>query len=204
MPDEIRRADDENEATPRTEARVSIEQIQSSSGPIPDPALLKAYDIVVPGLAERIVNRWEKQSDHRMALEKPSSKVIIKEPTGDYLAPPLFLWPSSECRVSWLCTTTKPLPQFWRALISQHSPEYLSTAPTHAKQNGTKSPKLWPSNQKIDRHRFAVIDVRDNGEVADIRLRHARGGQRSVLHALNLQSARGAEEPQDQTPEQSH
>ena len=42
----------------------------SFSGPLPDPATLKAYDIVLPGLAERIVERWETQTDHRMSLEK--------------------------------------------------------------------------------------------------------------------------------------
>jgi uncharacterized membrane protein len=42
----------------------------SFSGPLPDPATLKAYDMVLPGLAERIVNRWETQSDHRISLEK--------------------------------------------------------------------------------------------------------------------------------------
>ena len=31
---------------------------------------LKAYDLALPGLAERIVARWETQSNHRMSLEK--------------------------------------------------------------------------------------------------------------------------------------
>ena len=35
-----------------------------------------------------------------------------------------------------------------------------------------------------------MIDVRDNREITDMRLRHARGGQSgSVLHTLSLQSA---------------
>jgi uncharacterized membrane protein len=37
-----------------------------SSGPIPAPEILKAYDIVLPGLAERIVSMAEAQSAHRM------------------------------------------------------------------------------------------------------------------------------------------
>ena len=44
--------------------------ISSSSGPLPSPEILKAYDLVLPGLAERIVTQAENQSQHRMALEK--------------------------------------------------------------------------------------------------------------------------------------
>ncbi len=49
----------------------SVQYIEASfSGPLPDPATLKAYDIALPGLAERIVQGWESQSSHRMSLEK--------------------------------------------------------------------------------------------------------------------------------------
>ncbi len=40
------------------------------SGPLPPPSLLKAYNDVVPGLAERIVAQAESQTQHRMQLEK--------------------------------------------------------------------------------------------------------------------------------------
>lgn len=70
-----------NSITPQTDAGASKtasasvvstrESVQISiSGPLPAPRLLAEYDTVLPGLAERIVNRWEMQSDHRMALEK--------------------------------------------------------------------------------------------------------------------------------------
>jgi len=66
------------ERAPETKSEVagasqshSIHFVEASfSGPLPDPATLKAYDMVLPGLAERIVSRWETQSDHRMSLEK--------------------------------------------------------------------------------------------------------------------------------------
>jgi len=36
----------------------SVHFVEASfSGPLPDPATLQAYDMVLPGLAERIVNR---------------------------------------------------------------------------------------------------------------------------------------------------
>jgi uncharacterized membrane protein len=39
------------------------------SGPIPDPATLAAYERLLPGSAQRIFDRFEMQSDHRMKLE---------------------------------------------------------------------------------------------------------------------------------------
>lgn len=40
------------------------------SGPLPDPAELQTYDLLVPGAADRIIGEFEKQSDHRRGLEK--------------------------------------------------------------------------------------------------------------------------------------
>lgn len=41
-----------------------------SSSPLPAPSLLKAYDLILPGLAERIIAQVELQAQHRMQLEK--------------------------------------------------------------------------------------------------------------------------------------
>jgi uncharacterized membrane protein len=43
---------------------------QVTSGPLPSPEILREYDLLVPGAAERFIARFEKQSDHRMALER--------------------------------------------------------------------------------------------------------------------------------------
>ena len=51
-----------------TASRFSIE-----SGPLPPPAKLEQYDLIVPGAAERIIKMAEDQAAHRMRLE---SKVI--------------------------------------------------------------------------------------------------------------------------------
>lgn len=48
---------------------VSMMIKQSFSGPLPPPSILKGYEDVLPGCAERLVARMEKQSDHRMSLE---------------------------------------------------------------------------------------------------------------------------------------
>ena len=61
----------------RTEAKRSAHSLQIEAsrfhhfqGPLPPPEILKAYDIVLPGLAERVICAWEKQTDHRIFLEK--------------------------------------------------------------------------------------------------------------------------------------
>lgn len=40
------------------------------SGPIPNPALLKEFDNVLPGCAERIIRMAEEQATHRQLLER--------------------------------------------------------------------------------------------------------------------------------------
>jgi uncharacterized membrane protein len=56
-------------------------------GPLPAPETLKAYSEIIPNGAERIMNMAEKQSDHRMFIEK---KVIGGQMTqsniGQFLA----------------------------------------------------------------------------------------------------------------------
>jgi uncharacterized membrane protein len=48
-----------------------IVQVASSfSGPIPPPNVLKQYDEVVPGAADRILRMAEQQSAHRQRLEE--------------------------------------------------------------------------------------------------------------------------------------
>ena len=42
----------------------------SFEGPIPPPQVLQQYNAIVPNAAERILSMAEKQSDHRMDLEK--------------------------------------------------------------------------------------------------------------------------------------
>lgn len=39
-------------------------------GPLPEPTDLKAYDLVVPGAAERILTQFEEQGRHRRELER--------------------------------------------------------------------------------------------------------------------------------------
>lgn len=44
--------------------------MQAFSGPLPHPDILKKFDEVVPGAAERIIKMAEGQFEHRTALER--------------------------------------------------------------------------------------------------------------------------------------
>lgn len=46
------------------------ETYSAFSGPLPSPEVLKKFDEVVPGAAERIIKMAEEQSSHRRGLEK--------------------------------------------------------------------------------------------------------------------------------------
>lgn len=50
--------------------RISYMESVSYSGPLPHPDMLKKYNEAVPDGAERILKMVEKQSEHRMAIEK--------------------------------------------------------------------------------------------------------------------------------------
>ena len=48
----------------------SAVQIMAHAGPLPHPALLEAYERIVPGGAERIFRQFEMQAAHRQTVEK--------------------------------------------------------------------------------------------------------------------------------------
>ena len=52
------------------------------SGPIPPPQVLQQYNSIVPNAAERIIRMAEKQSDHRIDLER---KVVDSSVVKSYL-----------------------------------------------------------------------------------------------------------------------
>lgn len=56
-----------------------IEVNQEFSGPIPPPHLLDQYNQIVPGAAERILSMAERQSAHRLELEKQVIASDIKK-----------------------------------------------------------------------------------------------------------------------------
>lgn len=70
---------DTNQPVRRDDGKVPVERArfefrgEFSAGPLPPPAVLKQYDDIVPGAADRILTMAESQSRHRRDLE---TKVI--------------------------------------------------------------------------------------------------------------------------------
>ena len=52
---------------------------ESFSGPIPPPSILKEYEEMQPGAADRILKMAENQAEHRMELEKKAIGGQIKQ-----------------------------------------------------------------------------------------------------------------------------
>lgn len=57
----------------KNEVRQAMLHAEHFSGPLPQPAILRQYDEVIPGAAERIIAMAETQAKHRQQLE---NKVI--------------------------------------------------------------------------------------------------------------------------------
>ncbi len=49
------------------------------SGPLPPPGLLRQFNQVVPGLAERIIDLAEKEADHRRSIELQQLSAHIED-----------------------------------------------------------------------------------------------------------------------------
>lgn len=65
MPEEVARSNEGNPPVP-----AAIIQSAEFSGPLPPPSLLRAYEQVCPGFAERIVKMAEVEQAHRHGTEK--------------------------------------------------------------------------------------------------------------------------------------
>lgn len=50
--------------------KILVRQSSSFSGPLPPPEVLRGFEDIVPGAAERIIKMAEEQSFHRRVLEK--------------------------------------------------------------------------------------------------------------------------------------
>ncbi|MYH02114.1 MAG: DUF2335 domain-containing protein [Nitrospira sp. SB0675_bin_23] len=51
-------------------SEASLKKSVSWSGPIPPPSALEGYENIIPGSANRILEMAEKQTEHRIELEK--------------------------------------------------------------------------------------------------------------------------------------
>ncbi|HEY4520955.1 MAG TPA: DUF2335 domain-containing protein [Candidatus Paceibacterota bacterium] len=70
-----------SEQNKNSEARGMLVQHQEFSGPLPPPEVLRQFDQVVPGAAERIIKMAEQQFAHRTELEKKVIDSDIRQST---------------------------------------------------------------------------------------------------------------------------
>lgn len=66
-----------NPASPAAQQVARVAAV-SYSGPLPRPSDLEQYDAIVPGMAERLLVKFEQQADHRMALENHVIRSDVK------------------------------------------------------------------------------------------------------------------------------
>ena len=65
---------------PEPKRQLILSLVQSRwESPLPPPQILRGYETVVPGSAERILAKFEQQAEHRMALEKVAVAEQLKQ-----------------------------------------------------------------------------------------------------------------------------
>jgi uncharacterized membrane protein len=70
---------DKKEAATKIISSLTIKAASSFSGPLPPPSVLREYNNVLEHGAERIMKMAEKQSSHRIELEKHAIKEELKQ-----------------------------------------------------------------------------------------------------------------------------
>lgn len=62
---------------PPEKSPVIIQRTEGFAGPIPHPDILKGYEVVCPGAAERIIKMAELEQNHRHTIETHGQKSYI-------------------------------------------------------------------------------------------------------------------------------
>jgi len=60
-----------------------VHHVEMSSGPMPHPEVLEAYNQLVPGAAERILVTFEKETEHRQSLERKTLDAQVEDAKAD-------------------------------------------------------------------------------------------------------------------------
>lgn len=76
--DELERVLTKGERAPTKELARIIRQFVFS-GPLPPPQILKGYNEIIPGAAERIMCMAERQAQHRQGIERDSLNAEIRD-----------------------------------------------------------------------------------------------------------------------------
>lgn len=71
---------------------LTIIQQESYEGPIPHPRIIREYERILPGSADRILSMAEKQQEHRIVIEKKAVESQLRQSrTGQKFAFVIFL-----------------------------------------------------------------------------------------------------------------
>lgn len=87
----------------RTEVRREVRQeLSFYKGPLPPPAMLKQYEEVLPGLAERIVKSFEAEGPHRRAMEEREMRQLEKTTEARIKVMMRGQWIALAIAIGWL------------------------------------------------------------------------------------------------------
>ena len=79
LPEPIRQLLNKTSIPEKDRRLIEVQIASYFKGPLPHPDILREYESIVPGGAERIFARFEKQSDHRMQLEDFAIREELKQ-----------------------------------------------------------------------------------------------------------------------------
>jgi uncharacterized membrane protein len=83
-----RKNDQIQDAKSKNHQKLTTRQVSATAsfiGPLPPPSILKQYDEVNPGLANRIVRMAETEADHRRQIEKKALDADIRFADKEYI-----------------------------------------------------------------------------------------------------------------------
>jgi uncharacterized membrane protein len=70
-----------------TENHTIVQHSAQWSGPLPHPADLREFNEIVPNGATRIFDQFEKEGDHRRAIERQQANFVVRDThIGQFLA----------------------------------------------------------------------------------------------------------------------
>lgn len=79
LPEPIKALIEKSGVSKDEKQRIAVQIASYFRGPLPPPEILSAYNQIVEGGAERIFQKFEHQSEHRMELESFAVKEEIKQ-----------------------------------------------------------------------------------------------------------------------------
>lgn len=74
-----KRSQQPSSPTENGQTRIEVHQSQMWKAPLPPPSVLSDFDNVVPGAAERIINAWEAEGNHRRMMDWREQRAYYRD-----------------------------------------------------------------------------------------------------------------------------